>query len=81
MARLKWVEDLDAQGELGELYERARRERGRVAPIFRALSLRPDLLELVMDLSQAGHFRDGFLPRRTKEMIATYVAGLNRCPY
>jgi len=27
------------------------------------------------------HFSDGHLSRRTKEMIATYVSSLNRCPY
>ncbi len=81
MARLKWVEDADAKGELKELFDRATRERGRVAPIYRAFSLRPDLLKLVMDLNRRAHFEDGFLPRKTKEMIATYVSGLNRCPY
>jgi len=81
MARLKWVEDTEATGELQDLFERSRRERGRVAPIYRAFSLRPDLLKLVMDLSRRAHFEDGFLPRKTKEMIATYVSGLNRCPY
>lgn len=81
MARLKWVDDDDARGDLAELYERSRQDRGRVAPVYRALSLRPDLLRRVMDLNQLGHFQDGFLPRKTKEMIATYVSGLNRCPY
>lgn len=81
MARLKWVEDSDATGELKELYERAKRERGRVAPIYRAFSLRPDLLRLIMEINKRAHFEDGFLPRKTKEMIATYVSGLNRCPY
>jgi hypothetical protein len=35
----------------------------------------------VMEFSTTVHFTDGHLPRRTKEMIATYVSGLNRCPY
>ena len=32
-----------------------------------------------MQFSQHIHFADGHLTRRTKEMIATYVSGLNRC--
>jgi len=27
------------------------------------------------------HFRDGFLTRRQKEMIATYASALNQCAY
>jgi hypothetical protein len=41
----------------------------------------PDFLQDVIDFSQHVHFSDGHLNRRTKEMIATYVSGLNRCPY
>lgn len=81
MARLKWVDDADAEGELKALYDLARQLRGRVPPIYRAFSLRPDLLRPVMEMNQRGHFQDGYLPRRTKEMIATYVSGLSRCPY
>ena len=38
-------------------------------------------LKQVMDFSNGVHFSDGHLNRRTKEMIATYVSGLNQCPY
>jgi hypothetical protein len=79
--RLKWIENEDAQGELKDLYDQAIADRGRVPPIYRAFSLRPDLLRCIADLAQRGHFEDGFLPRRIKEMIATYVSSLNRCPY
>jgi hypothetical protein len=36
---------------------------------------------LVQELASLMHFSDGFLPRKQKEMIATYVSGLNRCKY
>jgi hypothetical protein len=35
----------------------------------------------VIAFSNGVHFSDGHLDRRTKEMIATFVSGLNRCPY
>jgi uncharacterized peroxidase-related enzyme len=47
----------------------------------RKLSLRPDLMEMTLDLSEKGHFSDGYLDRRTKERIATYVSALSGSHY
>jgi hypothetical protein len=33
------------------------------------------------EVSDRVHLREGYLTRRVKEMIATYVSALNRCPY
>ncbi len=52
-----------------------------VPDIFKAMSLRPELMEKVLDLSERGHFSDGYLDRRTKERIATFVSALNGSPY
>lgn len=83
MPRIRWVEEEEATGPLGEIYKQylERTGRPRVAGILKCFSLRPDFLQDVIDFSQHIHFTDGHLPRRTKEMIATYVSGLNRCPY
>lgn len=82
MARIAWIEDADAQGQLAELYEtaRSRSQRGQVADILRTMSLRPDFLAAIMEASRL-HFSDGALTRAQHEMIASYVAALNRCHY
>jgi hypothetical protein len=82
MPRIRWVEEGEATGDLAEIY-RAILEKGRprVPGILKCFSLRPDFLQDVIQFSERVHFSDGHLNRRTKEMIATYVSGLNRCPY
>jgi hypothetical protein len=82
MSRIAWIEDADAQGQLAELYEAARSQspRGVVADILRTMSLRPDFLAAIMAASRL-HFTDGALTRAHHEMIASYVAALNRCHY
>lgn len=55
--------------------------RKLTAGILRTMSLKPEYLAHINDLSLKAHFSDGFLDRRTKEMIATYVSALNRCKY
>jgi uncharacterized peroxidase-related enzyme len=55
--------------------------RSPVPDIYKAMSLRPDLMERVAGLTDSAHFRDGFLDRRTKELIATYVSALNASGY
>lgn len=79
MARIKWVDEHDAEAE--KTYRMIGGGKQPVAGILKTMSLRPDLMEEIAKLSEMAHFRDGFLPRKTKEMIATYVSGLNRCPY
>jgi hypothetical protein len=83
MPHIRWVEEDEATGELAEIYKAylERTGRPRVAGILKCMSLRPDFLQDVIDFSNHVHFSDGHLTRRTKEMIATYVSGLNRCPY
>lgn len=84
MSFIRWVEDEEAVGPVAELYaawKKANPDRGRMPEILKCFSPRPDFLKSVMDFSYSVHFKDGFLTRRQKEMIATYVSGLNRCPY
>lgn len=81
MARIAWVEDAEAQGLLGDLYAqiRASSERG-VPDIYRTMSQRPDFLMGITRAAQM-HFSDGALTRAQHEMIASYVAALNKCHY
>jgi hypothetical protein len=83
MPRISWIEEAEATGELAELYADCLQKSGRpqVAGILKCFSLRPDFLADVIQFSNRVHFSHGHLDRRTKEMISTYVSGLNRCPY
>ena len=55
--------------------------RRPVPGILRTMSLQPEYMALISATAQKAHFTDGFLKRRTKEMIATYVSSLNHCKY
>jgi len=84
MARIRWVEESGATGDVAAAYaEWLARNPGRpgVPGILKCFSLRPDFFRDVDGLSQRVHFADGHLTRRLKEMIATYVSALNQCPY
>jgi hypothetical protein len=82
MARIKMIEEADAEGPLAEIYATSKtRSVAKVVPdILRTMSLRPDFLEAINDASRL-HFSDGALTRAQHEMIASYVSALNRCRY
>ena len=82
MVRIAWVEDEDATGPLAELYAQIRGSSpgGQVPDILRTMSLRPDFFGAIAAASRL-HFSDGALTRAQHEMIAAYVAALNRCHY
>lgn len=83
MARIAWVEEAEATGDAAEAYATYIAVTGRSAipGILKCFSLRPDFFRQVMAFSNSVHFSEGHLTRGQKEMIATYVSGLNRCPY
>jgi uncharacterized peroxidase-related enzyme len=82
-ANLPVVEEVDAAGEVAELYERYRERFGRptVPGILKCFATHPALLRNMMGLAEGMLFVDGSLSRRHKEMIATLVSDENRCPY
>ena len=76
--RLDWAEEGTA------LFEEASLAAGGKAlrpGIMRTMSLKPEYLKPFYEMTRKAHFEDGFLPRRTKEMIATYVSGINHCKF
>lgn len=84
MARIRWVGEAEASGEIGAAYAdwmAANPGRPRVPDILKCFSLRPDFFRDVVDFSNRVHFSEGHLTRRLKEMIATYVSAINACPY
>jgi hypothetical protein len=79
MARIKWVDEDDP--EAAKTYRFPEGRKRSVAPIMKTMSLRPELMEGINRIAGMAHFTDGFLPRKTKEMIATYVSAINHCKF
>ena len=82
MARIRWISDADAEGDVAAAFAqiRATSQSGSVADILRTMSLRPDFM-LAVNAASNLHFSDGALSRAQHELIASYVAALNRCHY
>ncbi len=82
MARIAWVEDADTTGAVADAFAAIKQHSmsGGVADILRTMSIRPDFMLAINAASQL-HFTDGALSRAQHEMIASYVAALNRCHY
>ena len=84
MTHIRVVDENEATGEVAEVYGawlKANPTRTEMPEILKCFSLRPDFLRSVIQFSYPLHFSDGFLSRRQKEQIATYVSALNQCPY
>lgn len=81
--KIRITEDAEATGETAAAYDywRAGSGRTQVPGIIKCFGSRPDFLRQVVDFSNTIHFSEGHLARRHKEMIASYVSYLNRCPY
>ena len=78
------IEDAEATGDIAAAYDYWRAGSGgrhQVPGIIKCFGARPDFLRQVVDFSNTIHFSEGHLQRRHKEMIASYVSYLNRCPY
>ena len=80
---IRQISEQEATGDIAEVYAEYMAATGRdfVPGILKCFSHRPDFLRQVMAFSNTVHFSEGHLTRRVKEMIATLVSGLNRCPY
>jgi|ERR1700674_2298719 len=81
--KIKVTEDAEAAGDTLSAYDfwRAGSGRQQVPGIIKCFGARPDFLRQVVEFSNTVHFSEGHLSRRQKEMIASYVSYLNRCPY
>jgi hypothetical protein len=77
------IEDAQATGDVAAAYDEWRKGSGRtqVPGIIKCFGARPDFLRQVLQFSNTVHFSEGHLSRRHKEMIASHVSYLNRCPY
>jgi len=81
--KIKLIQDAEATRDTAVAYDEWRAKSGRtqMPGILKCFGQRPDFLRQVMDFSNTVHFSEGHLSRRYKEMIASYVSFLNRCPY
>ena len=81
--KIKIIEDGEATSDVAAAYDfwRAGSGRRQVPGIIKCFGARPDFLRQVVEFSNTVHFSEGHLSRRHKEMIASYVSYLNRCPY
>lgn len=80
--RVPLIDEADAEGDLAELYERAKKVTSLnfVPDMFRLVSSQPKLLE-TMIAGYDGVFNHGKLPRQTRELISAWTSHVNQCPY
>jgi len=81
--KIRIIEDAEATDDVAAAYDewRAGSCRKQVPGIIKCFGARPDFLRQVLQFSNTVHFSEGHLSRRHKEMIASHVSYLNRCPY
>lgn len=81
--KIRIIEDAEATGDTAAAYDfwRAGSGRTQLPGIIKCFGARPDFLRKVIEMGNVVHFSEGHLSRRHKEMIASYVSFLNRCPY
>jgi len=81
MAHVRTVAPADAAGELALVYREIAGERGGVAAIHRAASLRPDLVRAHFDFYRQILFAEAGLDRALRERLAVWVSEANECLY
>lgn len=77
-ARIKMLEENEAEGLLKELYEKF---NGKMANILKVHSLNPRSLAAHLDYYKVIMFGKSPLSRKVREMIATVVSSTNKCHY
>lgn len=78
---LETVDPEKADGQLQKSYEMLQEMFQIVPKVFVAQSIRPDLLEPIVQYVNRLMVETHTLPRATKELIAAYVSKLNACAY
>jgi uncharacterized peroxidase-related enzyme len=81
--KIRLIEEDEATGDTAVAYAYFREQTGRqdVPGILKCFGTNPAFLRQMIDMSSTLLFVDGYLTRRQKELIATYVSHLNACPY
>jgi uncharacterized peroxidase-related enzyme len=81
--KIPLIDEAEATGETAAAYQYFRDQTGRqdVPGILKCFGTNPAFVRQMVDISSTLLFADGYLTRRQKEMIATYISKLNDCPY
>lgn len=78
---LPTVEPEKASGQVKRAYDTLTAMFQTVPKVFVAQSIRPDLLEFIVNYVNKLMIETHSLPRRTKELIAAHVSRINSCAY
>ena len=78
---LKVTEPEKGSEQLQKSYDMLQTMFQMVPKVFVAQSIRPDLLEPIVQYVKRLMIETHALPRSTKELIAAYVSKLNACAY
>jgi hypothetical protein len=78
---LKTTKPEQGSGQLQKSYETLQAMFQTIPKVFVAQSIRPDLLEPIVQYVNRLMIETHALPRSTKELIAAYVSKLNACAY
>jgi uncharacterized peroxidase-related enzyme len=81
MAFIKLIDEHEATGLLGKIYEAARKRAGRVFNILKIQSQNPAALQKMLDLYVATMKEESPLTRAQREMLAVVVSRANHCRY
>ncbi len=84
MRSIAWIDVIGedvADERLRAVFERVRRERGRLSNVFRAHSLNPEALDAHLTLYMTLMFGESGLSRAERELIASVVSATNKCLY
>lgn len=82
MTRIQTKQPEEADGALSEIYNEINKERGGVAEIHRALSLRPDLMKAHFDFYRSVMLSEqSSLSKKERELLAVTVSLYNGSGY
>jgi hypothetical protein len=78
MARIKVIQENEAQGELQEIYQDLIQSRGKLAEVHKIQSLNPKTILSHMNLYMDIMYGQSPLKRAQREMIAVVVSVANK---
>jgi len=81
MSWIRTVDESEAKGELKEVYQEIKKQRGKISNVMRVHSLNPKAMKAHMDLYLTIMFGKSGLSREECELIATVVSSVNSCDY
>ncbi len=81
MPRIKFIDPVEAQGRLQEIYMDLEQSRGQIAEVHKIQSLRPESIVKHMELYMEIMFSKSDLSRAQREMMAVIVSVNNNCNY